>query len=56
MKVYTDDMLIKNINVGDHLAHSKEMFDVLRIYNMKLNPNKCEFEVFSEKFLYFIVN
>lgn len=32
------------------------MFEVLRTYNMKLNPNKCVFGVFSGKFLSVMVN
>lgn len=33
-----------------------EMFDVLRKYEMKLNPLKCSFRVAYGKFLRFIVN
>lgn len=56
MEVYVDDMLVKSFYAGDHLAHLKELFDVLRNYNMKLNPNKCAFGVSSGKFLGFMVN
>lgn len=56
IKVYVDDMLVKSLYVEDHLAHLKEMFNVLLTYNMKLNLNKCTFKVFSEKFLRFMVN
>ncbi|XP_070039750.1 uncharacterized protein [Nicotiana tomentosiformis] len=33
--------------MGDHLEHPQEMFDILRKYNMKPNPQKCAFGVGS---------
>ena len=34
----------------------REIFDTLRSYNMKLNPNKCAFRVTAGKFLVFMVS
>lgn len=34
----------------------KEAFKVLRRYNIKLNPEKCAFEVGSSKFIGFLVS
>ena len=34
----------------------QEIFDTLRQYNMKLNPNKCAFGVSSRKFLGLMVS
>ena len=34
----------------------QETFDILRSYNMKLNPSKCVFEVTVGKFLGFMVS
>ena len=34
----------------------QETFDMLRRYNMKLNPSKCAFEVSSRKFFGFMVS
>ena len=56
MEVYIDDMLVKSTTVGLHIAHLSEAFQILRNYNMKLNPAKCAFGVSAEKFLGFIVN
>ena len=56
MEVYVDDMLVKSMRSSDHLAHLAEMFSILRIYKMKLNPNKCAFGVASGKFLGYMVN
>ncbi|XP_074346553.1 uncharacterized protein LOC141685345 [Apium graveolens] len=56
MEVYVDDMLVKSKVAGDHIKHLMEMFDILRRFRMKLNPQKCVFGVESGKFLGFIVN
>ena len=56
MEVYIDDMLVKSITAGLHIAHLSETFQILRDYNMKLNPAKCAFGVLAGKFLGFIVN
>ena len=56
MEVYIDDMLVKSTTVELHIAHLSEAFQILREYNMKLNPAKCAFGVSTEKFLGFIVN
>ena len=56
MEVYVDDMLVKSTTAGLHVAHLSEAFQILRNYNMKLNPAKCAFGVSVGKFLGFIVN
>ena len=56
MEVYIDDMLVKSVKAELHVAHLAESFQVLKNYNMKLNPTKCSFGVSAEKFLGFIVN
>ena len=56
MEVYIDDMLVKSIKVELHITHLAEAFQVLKSYNMKLNPAKCAFGVSAGKFLGFIVN
>ena len=56
MEVYIDDMLVKSTIADLHIAHLSETFQILRDYNMKLNPTKCAFGVSAGKFLGFIVN
>ena len=56
MEVYIDDMLVKSVKAELHVAHLAESFQVLKNYNMKLNPTKCAFRVSAEKLLGFIVN
>ena len=56
MEVYMDDMLVKSTTAELHIAHLSKAFQILRKYNMKLNPVKCAFGVSAGKFLGFIVN
>ena len=56
MEVYIDDMLVKSTTAELHITHLSEAFQIMREYNMKLNPAKCAFGVSAEKFLGFIVN
>ena len=56
MEVYIDDMLVKSTTAGLHIDHLSEVFQILRNYNMKLNPAKCAFGVSAGKFLGFIIN
>ncbi|XP_057811617.1 uncharacterized protein LOC131025850 [Salvia miltiorrhiza] len=55
MEVYIDDMLVKSIHARDHIDHLRETFEILRKYNMKLNPTKCSFGVNAGKFLGYMV-
>ena len=56
MEVYIDDMLVKSVKTKLHVAHLAESFQILKNYNMKLNPTKCVFGVSARKFLGFMVN
>ena len=56
MEVYIDDMLVKSTTAKLHITHMSEAFQILREYNMKLNPAKCAFGVSAGKFLGFMVN
>ena len=49
-------MFIKSVKAKLHITHLAEAFQVLKSYNMKLNPAKYAFGVSSGKFLGFIVN
>ena len=50
------DMLVKSKEELVYLDDLKEMFAILRQYQMKLNPSKCAFGVVSGKFLGFMVS
>ena len=56
MEVYIDDMLVKLVKAELHITHLAKAFQVLKSYNMKLNPAKCAFRVSAGKFFGFIVN
>jgi len=51
VQVYVNNVLVKSVQEDDHLSDLQETFDTLRLYNMKLNPNKCVFRVTTGKFL-----
>lgn len=36
IEVYVNNMLVKSLRIEDHLTYLVEMFDVLRVYGMKL--------------------
>ena len=55
-EVYVNDMLVKSQEAKTHFNDLQEMFDTLRRYKLKLNPNECVFGVLSGKFLYFMVS
>ena len=56
IKVYVDDMIAKSIDEEEHVEHLLKLFQHLRKYKFRLNPNKCTFGVRSGKLLGFIVN
>ena len=55
MEVYIDNMLLKSKECPDHTTHLQEAFDLLRAYDMKLNPLKCAFGDSAGRFLGFMV-
>lgn len=56
MEFYVDDLLVKSGTPKLHFDDLRETFDILRQYQMKLNPAKCPFGVGSENFLGFMVS
>ena len=50
-----DDMLVKSIRRTEHLQYLDKTFNLLRQYEVKLNPEKCTFRVASVKFLGYLV-
>ena len=55
MEVYIDDMMVKSKLRPDNVTNLEEAFNLLRAYDMKLNPLKCAFGVSVGRFLGFIV-
>ena len=53
MEVYIDDMMVKSPTMEQHIWDPSNTFAALKLYNMKLNPEKYTFEVEARKFLSF---
>jgi hypothetical protein len=53
---YVDDIVVKSRKKETLLEDLKETFDNLRVYQMKLNPEKCVFGVPAGKLLGFLVS
>ena len=56
IEVYVDDMLVKSPTIDQHIKDLADTFFSLRLYNMRLNPEKCTFGVEVDKFLGFMVS
>ena len=55
MEVYIDYLLVKSKERPNHTTHLQEAFDLLKAYDMKLNPLKYAFGVSAGRFLGFMV-
>ena len=56
IEVYFDDMISKSQTEEGHIEDLLKLFQHLRKYRFRLNPNKCTFGVRSGKLLGFIVS
>ena len=56
VEAYVDDVVIKIKNADDFIDDLQHVFDSLRKYRWKLNPDKCVFGVPVGKLLSFIVS
>src|ERR1051325_10651100 len=56
IEVYIDDMIAKSQTEEDQLEDLLRLFQHLRKYRLRLNPNKCTFGVQSGKLLGFIIS
>ena len=56
IEVYVDDMIDRSHIEEEHLDHLHKLFERLKKYKMRLNPNKFTFGVRSGKLLSFIVS
>lgn len=43
MFIYMDDIIVIGTSIKDHLENLKLVFEICRKYNLKINPEKCEF-------------
>ena len=56
MEVYVDNIIIKSQGAEQHAKDLKQILDTLDKYKIKLNPDKCVFEVKARKFLEFMIS
>jgi hypothetical protein len=56
VEVYVDEMISKSRTTQDHLINLRKLFQRLKKYQLRLNPNKCAFGITSGKLLGFIVS
>ena len=56
VEVYVDDMIAISQTEEEHLDHLQKLFERLKKYKLRLNPNKCTFGVRSGKLLGFVVS
>ncbi|XP_031104440.1 uncharacterized protein LOC116007921 [Ipomoea triloba] len=55
METYVDDLLVKSKEAAEHSSELKASFELMKKYNMRLNPKKCAFAVKGGKFLGYMV-
>ncbi|RDX88927.1 Retrovirus-related Pol polyprotein from transposon 17.6, partial [Mucuna pruriens] len=55
VEVYVDDMVAKSKGGEDHCEALGRVFEVLRRHQLRLNPEKCSFEVQAGRFLSFML-
>jgi hypothetical protein len=56
MEAYNDDVVIKTKNSENFIEDLQQVFNSLRRYRWKLNPEKCVFGVPTKKLLGFIIS
>ena len=54
IEVYIYDMIARSHTEEEHLDHLKKLFERLKKYKLRLNPNKCTFGVRFGKLLGFV--
>jgi len=55
VQAYVDDMVVTSKEKEQHVTDLKELLVTIARYNLKLNPEKCVFEVEAGKFLGFLL-
>jgi hypothetical protein len=56
VEAYVDDVVVKTENLENFIEDLQLVFNSLRRYRWKLNPEKCVFGVTAGKLLGFIVS
>jgi hypothetical protein len=56
MQVYIDDVVIKSVELMDHMADLRVALERMKKYGLRMNSMKCAFGMLSGKFLGFVVH
>lgn len=56
IEVYIDDMIAKSQTEEEHIVNLEKLFQRIRKFKLRLNPNKCMFGLRSGKLLGIIVS
>ena len=56
VEVYVDDMIVKYKDRESHIVDLRKFFKRIKEYRLRLNPQKCSFEVTAGKSLGFLVS
>ena len=56
VEVYVDDMIVKYKDRESHIVDLRKFFKRIKEYRLRLNPQKCTFEVTAGKLLGFLVS
>ena len=56
IEVYVNDIIARSQTEEEYLDHLQKLFDRLKLYKLRLNPNKFTFGVRSGKLLGFVVS
>lgn len=51
IEVYVDDMVVKAETDKEQLNNLSKVFHLLKKHHLRLNPNKCSFDVHAGEFL-----
>ena len=55
VEIYIDDMVVKSKANQRHVGDLIEIFEILRWYRLRLNVDKCVFDVGAGKFLRYMI-
>ena len=55
IEVYINDMVVKSKVASEHVGDLRNIFEILRKYELRLNTSTCSFGVGSGKFLGYMV-
>ena len=56
VEAYVDDMIVKSKDREGHIANLRKLFERIKEYRLRLNPQKCTFGVTTGNLLGFMLS